>query len=176
MANIPSAFRPRQTCYVTEKAWFGWVSKHLASLWQRRSVDASAIDCFHLVCRERLTELCTGAATADENAPFEPLEKLVHFSSPSLAHFIALLCRPTPSSLPSDTALIVVDSFSALINHAFPKGPPPKTVVKGNNKGMVERTNATKRSANGSRPNTIFEANTSPPIHRWCPAKARRDS
>lgn len=137
VSDVSSASRPRRTCYVMGKALFGWVSKHLACSSQRQSVDKSAVDCFHLVCRERLTELCTEAATEDEKVRSDPLGKLVHFSSPSLAHFIALLCRPTRSSVPSDTALIVVDSISALINHAFPKGPPPKAAAKGNSRGTI---------------------------------------
>ncbi|SPN98594.1 related to DNA repair protein rhp55 [Cephalotrichum gorgonifer] len=45
----------------------------------------------------------------------------VHYGCPTLAHLIALLCRPVASSLPTNTAVVVVDSLSALFNEAFPK-------------------------------------------------------
>lgn len=97
------------------------------------------VDCFHTVHPDRLTDICTAALAPSKDqdhgaASTETLDKLVHFACPSLAHFIALLCRPTQSALPTDTALIVVDSFSALINHAFPRAaPPPKGGPKPNN-------------------------------------------
>lgn len=47
--------------------------------------------------------------------------KFVHYRCHTLAHFIALLCRPVASSLPSNTAVVVIGSLSALINEAFPK-------------------------------------------------------
>lgn len=94
------------------------------------------VDCFHPVCRDRITDLCAAAAAGSDTAPSDPLDKLVHYCCPSLAHFVALLCRPTQSSLPVDTALVVVDSLSALVNHAFPRTPAPKAANKGNNKGM----------------------------------------
>lgn len=45
-----------------------------------------------------------------------------HYRCSTLAHFIALLCRPVPSTLPSGTALVVVDSLTTLLNESFPKG------------------------------------------------------
>lgn len=69
--------------------------------------------------------------------PSDRLGKFVHHACPSLAHFIALICRPTQSSLPSDVALIVIDSLSVLVNHAFPRLPAPKAAVKGNIKGKT---------------------------------------
>lgn len=48
-------------------------------------------------------------------------EQFVHYRCPTLAHFIALLCRPVASSIPPGTAVVVVDSLSALLNEAFPK-------------------------------------------------------
>lgn len=94
------------------------------------------VDCFHPVCHDRFTDLYNARPTiAEEKDTSDPLQRLVHFTCPTLAHFIALLCRPTQSSFPSDTALIVVDSLSALINHAFPRIPAPKGAAKGSNKG-----------------------------------------
>lgn len=50
-------------------------------------------------------------------------EGFTHYTCPTLPHFIALLCWPTPASIPNGTGLVVIDSLSALINHAFPKLP-----------------------------------------------------
>ncbi|KAJ2895889.1 DNA repair protein rhp55 [Zalerion maritima] len=49
--------------------------------------------------------------------------KLDHFSCPSLAHIVALLCRSTPRCLAPDTSLLVIDSLSALVNYAYPRAP-----------------------------------------------------
>lgn len=90
------------------------------------------VDCFHCVCHERFTDLYNAVPLKDDEATPESRDsKFVHFACPTLAHFIALLCRPTLSSVPSDTALIVIDSLSALINHAFPRVPAPKGAAKG---------------------------------------------
>lgn len=48
-------------------------------------------------------------------------QKFVHYRCHTLAHFIALLCRPVASSLPSDTAVVVINSLPALLNEVFPK-------------------------------------------------------
>ncbi|KAE8450503.1 hypothetical protein EG329_006233 [Mollisiaceae sp. DMI_Dod_QoI] len=49
------------------------------------------------------------------------LENLVHFSTPTLAHFIALFSQPTPTHPPANTSLIIIDSFFTLISCAFPR-------------------------------------------------------
>ncbi|KAL9941375.1 hypothetical protein ACHAO5_009056, partial [Verticillium nonalfalfae] len=60
--------------------------------------------------------------SASEPTTYGPIaEKFTHYSCPTLAHLIALLCRPTATTLPKDTAVVVVSSLSTLVNHAFPK-------------------------------------------------------
>jgi hypothetical protein len=49
------------------------------------------------------------------------LNNLTHFSTPTLAHLIALLTHPTTVFPPPKTSLIVIDSFSTLISNAFPR-------------------------------------------------------
>ncbi|KAI0132263.1 P-loop containing nucleoside triphosphate hydrolase protein [Xylariales sp. AK1849] len=61
----------------------------------------------------------------------EQVSNLIHFTCPSLAHFIALLCRPTSSCIPQDASLVVIDSLSALVNQAFPKVREPRNTPKG---------------------------------------------
>lgn len=96
------------------------------------------VDCLHPVCHERFKVLYNATHLEDADSAPNHLDNLIHFSCPTLAHFIALLCRPTLSSVPSGTALIVIDSLSALINHAFPRIPAPKGATKGN-KGASNR-------------------------------------
>ncbi|KAI1736749.1 P-loop containing nucleoside triphosphate hydrolase protein [Xylaria scruposa] len=50
----------------------------------------------------------------------------IHYSTPTLAHLIGLLCKPSASSVPSGTSLIVIDGLSGLINRAFPKNVEPR--------------------------------------------------
>lgn len=93
------------------------------------------VDCFFPVSHNRLADVCGAAPAEDGDMPSDRFGKFVHHACPSLAHFIALICRPTQSSLPSDVALIVIDSLSVLVNHAFPRLPGPRAAVKGNIKG-----------------------------------------
>ncbi|PMD47267.1 P-loop containing nucleoside triphosphate hydrolase protein [Hyaloscypha variabilis F] len=51
----------------------------------------------------------------------ELLENFTHFSTPTLAHLIALLSHPTQNFPPQNTSLIIIDSFSTLISNVFPK-------------------------------------------------------
>jgi hypothetical protein len=51
----------------------------------------------------------------------ELLENLIHFSTPTLAHLIALFSQEIPTHPPQKTSLIIVDSFSTLISNAFPR-------------------------------------------------------
>ena len=66
-----------------------------------------------------------------------PVDGLVHFACPSLPHFIALLCRPSSTSLPEGAAVVVIDALSALLNHAFPKSSDNKPSANGNVKGEL---------------------------------------
>ncbi|KAF3767635.1 hypothetical protein M406DRAFT_41369 [Cryphonectria parasitica EP155] len=114
----------------------GMARGQITELWGPPGVGKTAlgvvwVDCFHPVCQDRIAELCTGADAERTSVPSDPLSKLVHYCCPSLAHFIALLCRPTRSALPLDTALVVVDSLSALINHAFPRIPALEAGSRG---------------------------------------------
>ncbi|KEZ40477.1 hypothetical protein SAPIO_CDS8362 [Scedosporium apiospermum] len=64
----------------------------------------------------------------------------VHYTCASLAHFIALLCRPVTKSLPANTAVVVVDSLSALLNETFPKAPDGRKGFKsGKGSGLSPR-------------------------------------
>ncbi|KAK3374442.1 P-loop containing nucleoside triphosphate hydrolase protein [Lasiosphaeria ovina] len=81
------------------------------------------VDGFHLVSSERLRAV-VGAA-GDEGA-VDRLDAFTHYACPSLPHLIALLCRPTASCVPQTASLVVVDSLSALVNHAYPKTAEPR--------------------------------------------------
>ncbi|KAI0459348.1 P-loop containing nucleoside triphosphate hydrolase protein [Xylaria acuta] len=86
------------------------------------------VDTSHPLCHHRLGEILSlsldmPAATAN----------FVHYSTPTLAHLIGLLCKPRTSSVPSGTSLIVIDGLSGLINRAFPKNVEPRQNSKGSN-------------------------------------------
>jgi hypothetical protein len=68
--------------------------------------------------------------TAPPNVP-GAIASLVHYSTPTLAHLIGLLCKPGASSVPSGTSLVVIDGLSGLVNHAFPKNLEPRQNPKG---------------------------------------------
>ncbi|EFQ30936.1 uncharacterized protein GLRG_06080 [Colletotrichum graminicola M1.001] len=92
------------------------------------------VDCAYSVCGQRLNaviEAVEQARSPTDDGPAKPSsDNLAHYSCPSLPHLVALLCRPTAATLPAKTALVIIDSLSALVNYAFPKasdgrkGPP----------------------------------------------------
>ncbi|KAF6840935.1 rad55 protein [Colletotrichum plurivorum] len=67
-------------------------------------------------------------------------DNFTHFACRSLPHVVALLGRPATITRTADTVLVVIDSLSALINHAFPKVPDGrKTVVPGKGPSLAAR-------------------------------------
>ncbi|KAK3949443.1 P-loop containing nucleoside triphosphate hydrolase protein [Pseudoneurospora amorphoporcata] len=98
------------------------------------------VDGFHRVPIERMRSVLGSKVKKDKDGEQEGatvdehLDALTHYTCPSLPHSIALLCRPTPSCIPQNTSLIVVDSLSALVNHTFPRTPEQNKVLdsKGN--------------------------------------------
>ncbi|KAG0649187.1 rad55 [Hyphodiscus hymeniophilus] len=58
------------------------------------------------------------------------MENLTHFSTPTLAHLIALLTHPTLVFPPPRTSLIIIDSFSTLISNAYPRSVDSTTTPK----------------------------------------------
>ncbi|KAK4130195.1 P-loop containing nucleoside triphosphate hydrolase protein [Trichocladium antarcticum] len=87
------------------------------------------VDGFHRLPIQRLRAV-VGTGTRDgQDAPVDRLDPFTHYTCPSLPHFIALLCRPTASCIPQGASLIVVDSLSALVNHAFPKMPETRAAA-----------------------------------------------
>ena len=91
-------------------------------------------DGFYDICYNRLTDFYAAESGSNDNVS---LDKYIHYTCPSLPHFIALVCRPSVSCIPGDTALLVIDSLSALVNHAFPRTQDLKSGFKGPNKGEL---------------------------------------
>ncbi|PKS07289.1 hypothetical protein jhhlp_005891 [Lomentospora prolificans] len=77
--------------------------------------------------------------TAEHESSDHDAELFVHYACASLAHFIALLCRPVTKSLPSNTAVVIVDSLSALLNEAFPKTPDGRSFKSNKGSGLSTR-------------------------------------
>ena len=59
--------------------------------------------------------------TSDPESIDDHLERLHHFTTPSMPHLLALLTHQSLSSPPTETSLIVIDSFSTLFALAYPK-------------------------------------------------------
>ncbi|KAF9870350.1 hypothetical protein CkaCkLH20_12197 [Colletotrichum karsti] len=97
-------------------------------------------DCAYLLCGRRLAaviEAVEGASTSTEDqAESLGRDNFTHYTCPSLPHLVALLCRPSATTVPANTALVVIDSLSALVNHAFPKAPDGrKAALQGKGPG-----------------------------------------
>ncbi|GAP92814.2 putative RAD55 protein [Rosellinia necatrix] len=93
------------------------------------------VDTFHPFCYNRFDEIVSLSCSPSTGvtAPLgasDAIANIVHYSTPSLAHLIALLCKPAASSIPGGTSLIVIDGLSGLINRAFPKNITPRQTSK----------------------------------------------
>ncbi|KAK4160747.1 P-loop containing nucleoside triphosphate hydrolase protein [Cladorrhinum sp. PSN259] len=88
----------------------------------RRGEGVVWVDGFQRMSLERLRGV-VAAGVEEEEDIVELDNKFTHFTCPSLPHLIALLCRPTAECVPRGVGLVVVDSLSALVNHAFPRMP-----------------------------------------------------
>ncbi|TPX11962.1 uncharacterized protein E0L32_007265 [Thyridium curvatum] len=91
-------------------------------------------DAFHPMSHGRLSALSQGLPGDDAEQQTMQQTSFAHFTCATLHHFIALLCRPAPACVPPDTTLIVIDSLSALINHAFPRLQEAKGSFKAGSK------------------------------------------
>lgn len=60
-------------------------------------------------------------ATSDSDSVDDHLQRLHHFTTPSLPHLLALLTHQSLSSPPTETSLMVIDSISTLFALAYPK-------------------------------------------------------
>ncbi|GAB1316643.1 DNA repair protein RAD51 homolog 3 [Madurella fahalii] len=83
------------------------------------------VEGFHRMPIERLHSV----AGTGKDAGLDQLDAFTHYTCPSLPHLIALLCRPTAACIPQETSLVVVDTLSALVNHAFPKLPETRAAA-----------------------------------------------
>ena len=75
----------------------------------------------------RLRDMLSGLHVPEDEATSDPesvddhLERLHHFTTPSLPHLLALLTHQSLYPPPPETSLIVIDSLSTLFALAYPK-------------------------------------------------------
>ncbi|KAK1728948.1 P-loop containing nucleoside triphosphate hydrolase protein [Colletotrichum acutatum] len=93
----------------------------------KTATDTHVKDCAYSVCGHRLSAVIGAVestrSSKDTEAAKSATDHFAHYSCPSLPHLIALLCRPTAATVPANSVVVVIDSLSALVNHAFPKAP-----------------------------------------------------
>ncbi|CAG7564212.1 unnamed protein product [Fusarium equiseti] len=98
------------------------------------------IDCFQPLQPERLRSV-TKAVKVRRNEQSPPEVEAVEaqesdatrfyqYSCFTLPHLVSLVSRPTTKLIPINTSLVVIDSFSALINSALPKSHDAKSTSK----------------------------------------------
>ncbi|KAL3590074.1 hypothetical protein FPOAC2_12256 [Fusarium poae] len=95
------------------------------------------IDCFQALQRDRLRTV-TKAVQARRNGPSSTevdASQFYHYSCFTLPHLISLVSRPTTKLIPMNISLVIISSFSALVNSALPKSNDSKSASTGN-KGL----------------------------------------
>ncbi|RFN43795.1 DNA repair protein rhp55 [Fusarium flagelliforme] len=98
------------------------------------------IDCFQPLQPERLREVTKAVkARRNEQSPSEveateaqesDAARFYQYSCFTLPHLVSLVSRPTAKLIPVNTSLVVIDSFSALVNSALPKSHDGKSTSK----------------------------------------------
>ncbi|KAJ4134859.1 hypothetical protein NW768_004468 [Fusarium equiseti] len=98
------------------------------------------IDCFQPLQPERLRAVTKAVkARRNEQSPSEvdtteaqesDAAQLYQYSCFTLPHLVSLVSRPTAKLIPANTSLVVIDSFSALVNSALPKSHDGKSTSK----------------------------------------------
>ncbi|KAB8772371.1 hypothetical protein FH972_026661 [Carpinus fangiana] len=69
----------------------------------------------------RLKQVVQSSEHFRESEELDVLTNMHHFSSPTLAHLLALLAHSTPAFPPKSTTLVVVESAATLIDLAYPR-------------------------------------------------------
>ncbi|KAL8302376.1 hypothetical protein RB597_002636 [Gaeumannomyces tritici] len=103
---------------------------HLASNVLREGRAVVWVDAFNKVCPPRLKVAASADEIGDGGTRLD--DNFVHYTCPTLPHLIALLCRPRVGCIPHNTSLVVVDSLSILVNHAFPRIADSKPITLKN--------------------------------------------
>ncbi|OAA40770.1 DNA recombination/repair protein RecA/RadB, ATP-binding domain protein [Beauveria brongniartii RCEF 3172] len=96
------------------------------------------IDCFQKTPDERLSAALEKIQLGKETPAIDPAstekasngDNFTQYSCFTLPHFLALLSRPSSTTIPAGTSLIVVNCVSALINSALPRSHVSKQKTK----------------------------------------------
>ncbi|KAK8028853.1 P-loop containing nucleoside triphosphate hydrolase protein [Apiospora marii] len=133
-STLPGGFQKGQVNEIwgppgSGKTTFGL---QLASDALRQGQGVVWVDAFRALSGPRLAEVtsCKPKSPISSQEGTE-VQDVVHFTCSSLAHFIALLCRPTASCISQKTSLVVIDSLSALVNQTYPRNQEARNGPKG---------------------------------------------
>ncbi|KAK8079841.1 hypothetical protein PG997_007659 [Apiospora hydei] len=144
-SSLPGGFQKGQVSEIwgppgSGKTTFGL---QLASDALKQGQGVVWVDAFRGLSGPRLAEVtsCKPESPTSTQEATE-VQDMVHFTCSSLAHFIALLCRPTASCIPQRASLVVIDSLSALVNQTYPRNQEARNGPKG---GKYQMTGATRR-------------------------------
>ncbi|QSZ32576.1 hypothetical protein DSL72_002154 [Monilinia vaccinii-corymbosi] len=103
---------------------------HLAAKVLHQNQEVVWVDASHPISGPRFTQILQSFSSSASSSHHEMLKKLNHLSTPSLSHLLALLAHTTSTFPPENTSLIVVDSFSTLIDSAFPRNVDSSSTPK----------------------------------------------
>ncbi|CAG8951989.1 hypothetical protein HYFRA_00000724 [Hymenoscyphus fraxineus] len=99
-------------------------------VWVDASHPLPALRFLHILQSIQATKSASQAPPSEPLNPTDLLEKLIHFSTPTLAHLLALFSNPSDNNPPQNTGLIIIDSFSTLMGTAFPRTAEPPAAPK----------------------------------------------
>ncbi|ESZ93353.1 hypothetical protein SBOR_6280 [Sclerotinia borealis F-4128] len=94
---------------------------HLAATVLHRNEGVVWVDASHLISGPRFSQILQEFPSPDFSNYHGLLTQFNHFCTPTLSHLLALLTHTASNFPPENTSLIIIDSFSTLIDNAFPR-------------------------------------------------------
>ncbi|KAF7914668.1 uncharacterized protein EAF01_001074 [Botrytis porri] len=103
---------------------------HLAARVLHQNENVVWVDASHPLSGPRFSQILQNFPSPEPLNDDTLLSNFNHFTTPTLSHLLALLTHTTQNFPPEDTSLIIIDSFSTLIDSAFPRNADSTSTPK----------------------------------------------
>ncbi|KAF7921476.1 uncharacterized protein EAE97_011265 [Botrytis byssoidea] len=103
---------------------------HLAARVLHQNENIVWVDASHPISGPRFSRILQKLPSSESLNDDTLLSNFNHFTTPTLSHLLALLTHTTQNFPPENTSLIIIDSFSTLIDSAFPRNADSTSTPK----------------------------------------------
>ncbi|TGO45196.1 hypothetical protein BOTNAR_0690g00040 [Botryotinia narcissicola] len=103
---------------------------HLAARVLHQNENVVWVDASHPISGPRFSRILQKLPSSESLNDGTLLSNFNHFTTPTLSHLLALLTHTTQNFPPENTSLIIIDSFSTLMDSAFPRNADSTSTPK----------------------------------------------